>query len=225
MTPRCTGTPVSWLRLEQYVLDELPRGTRREVEHHLAACSVCRACLKLVDGAAEAQLPDVKRIAASSSRRRNFGLLLSAAALLASALLIYLQPGSEQQRPPHPPPRIAIKGGEVAMGLVRERDGIVVDDPQRFGPADRFRVLITCPPGSATRWELVVLQAGTVSFPLPGGPLSCGNAIALPGAFSLTTPTAASICVLLDPPSRASLQAVNTRTLPGMHVCQPLDPG
>jgi anti-sigma factor RsiW len=225
MTPHCIGTPVSWLRLEQYVLDELPRATRREVEHHLAACGICRACLHHVDSGAGEQLQQAVRIGAvrARRRRRNFGLLLGAAALLASAVLIYRQPASERTDPLLPPARIAIKGGEVAIGLVRERDGVLVDDPERFMPGDRFRVLLTCPPGSAVRWEVVVMQAGTLSFPLPSGSLSCGNALALPGAFRLTTPDPASVCVLLDPPSRASLQGLTAANLPGIHVCQQLD--
>lgn len=223
MIPRCIGTPVSWLRLEQYALDELPRSTRREVAHHLAACSVCRDCLQQVDPAASDRLPSIAKLEAARSRRRTFGLLLSAAALAASALLMYRQPGSERTQAV-PPARIAIKGGEIAIGLVRDRDGVQVQDPRHFTPADRFRVLLTCPPGAATRWDVLVFQAGTVSFPLPGGPLACGNALALPGAFRLTRSDPATVCVLLDPPARAQLQGTSPAGLPGLHVCQQLEP-
>jgi hypothetical protein len=40
----CTGTPVSWLRLERLALGELPGDEARLVEAHLGECAACRAC-------------------------------------------------------------------------------------------------------------------------------------------------------------------------------------
>jgi anti-sigma factor RsiW len=41
----CIGEPVSWLRLEQLALGELPAPAADAVHAHLGACAVCAACL------------------------------------------------------------------------------------------------------------------------------------------------------------------------------------
>lgn len=224
MTPGgCIGTPVSWLRLEQYVLDELSAPRRRDVEQHLRACAVCRACLELAGGDSRAIAP--RPAPRWPVARRHVALMLSAAAVFGAALLYFRAPRHEEANSPIPPPRIAIKGGELAIELVRERDGVQRFDPEHFQLRDRFRVRITCPPGLAARWEVIVFQGGEASFPLEPAPLTCGNAVALPGAFVLTENEPATVCLVLDPPARDALRATRATELPGTLVCRTLQPG
>jgi hypothetical protein len=220
MTPRCIGTPISWLRLEQYLIDELPRATRREVERHLAACEVCTGCLELAQRTQGALL--ALPAAARPVRRRSWPRLLSAAALLAG-LVLMLRPSAPDGVITRPG-RIAIKGGELAIQLIRERDGEQRSDPTRFLAGDRFRILRTCPPGSGSQWDLVIFQDGTTSFPLERSALECGNAVALPGAFRLTRSASATVCLVLDPPARSVLRSATPATLPEQAVCQRLEP-
>ena len=49
MSARCTGTPVSWLRLERYHLGEIRGRERAVVAEHLAACPACAACLARIE--------------------------------------------------------------------------------------------------------------------------------------------------------------------------------
>lgn len=41
---------------------------------------------------------------------------------------------------------IAVKGGDVAVEFVRERDGSVAWEPTSFARGGRFKVVVTCPP-------------------------------------------------------------------------------
>jgi hypothetical protein len=55
MSALCIGEPVSWLRLEQYVLGELPDDDRPYVQRHIESCPVCGEALEFLrkrDGAA-----------------------------------------------------------------------------------------------------------------------------------------------------------------------------
>ena len=65
---RCTGTPVSWLRLEQHHAGELPAPERDDVTAHLAACDACAACFARIVEDATAPLPALPRPAASTRR-------------------------------------------------------------------------------------------------------------------------------------------------------------
>jgi hypothetical protein len=230
MTPRCIGIPISWLRLEQYRIDELPRAVRADVERHLAACSVCAGCLALAQRSSDAQVSAAPAAHGPTRRawRPRWPLLLSAsaAALLAgllAGLLLFLR--APPPRPASTPAaRITVKGGELAIELVRDRNGQQLDDPRRFLPDDRFRVRMTCPPGASSAWDVVIFQDGGTYFPLECAPVPCGNRVALPGAFRLTTAATATVCLVLDPPERTLLRSATPASLPANRACLRLDP-
>ena len=101
-----------------------------------------------------------------------------------------------------------IKGGGVAIALVRERAGAIDHDARTFAAGDRWKVLVTCPAERVLFWDLAVVEGAAVSFPLsPVAPIACGNHVALPGAFQLDGRGPAEVCLLLadDPLDRARL--------------------
>jgi hypothetical protein len=115
----------------------------------------------------------------------------------------------------------------MLLNQVRERAGNIANDPETFTTADRFKVLLTCPPGARVHWEVVVFQSGEPSFPLQRGVSECGNRSVLPGAFRLTDMIPTSVCLLLserEPPSRAELHRRGMSVLPALTVCRTLHP-
>jgi len=240
---RCPGQPLSWLALERYHLGELADHDTRRIEAHLHECPVCSACLQQIAAgdavvprpldlsAAPASRPGQR--AAGEGRARRWGVPawgwgaagLGLAAAAATIVVFVLGPAAEA---PLPPSRIAFKGGELAIVVVRERGGITTDQPTSFAPADRFKVLATCDPGRPLFGEVVVFQGGETSFPLaPARPLGCGNREPLPGAFRIDGPSAASICLVVGERivDRARLGRGGKRALPpGDAACVTLEP-
>jgi hypothetical protein len=218
----CTAQPISWLKLEQYQLGELSADEMRRVEAHLKECEVCRASLESIqqDEAVLKPLPEITR-KAPLWRWVTAGTALAAAAAL---LLVLLVADWKQAVPDIPGSKIGFKGGELSISLVRERQGKILHDPESFAPGDRFKLQVTCPPSEEIFWNVVVFQAGGSSFPyIPEEPLKCGNRVPLPGAFSITGKSAATVCLTVStqPPDRASL---SMRDLPRDTVCTVLEP-
>jgi hypothetical protein len=161
----CIGEPISWLRLEAYALDHRDAGVR----DHLAACAACRGCLDEIERDVVALPPLVVPV---KKRRTWWPMLLVPAA--AAVLLVVLRP--------RPHAGFTVKGvGEVTIGVVRERAGTLTYDARTYRPADRWKVLVTCPP-SAGAWIDVAVGA---DHPLAPAHLACGNHIVVPGAFTL----------------------------------------
>jgi hypothetical protein len=218
----CTTQPISWLKLEQYQLGELSKDEQRRVEAHLNECDACRASLDSIrqDETVLKSLPEVTR-KAPVLRWVTAGTVLAAAAALILVLLV-----ADWKKAVHeaPPSKIGFKGGELSISLVRERQGAVIHDPETFAAGDRFKVQVTCPPAEAVYWNVVVFQDEGASFPyMAEGPLRCGNRVPLPGAFSITGDSAATVCLIvsIQPPDRASLSLGD---LPPDTVCTVLDP-
>lgn len=231
----CTGTPISWLDMEMYALDELAEEDRRRVEAHLGSCDVCRDCMGLIerDSALVLEPLPAARTGSSSSwlsrlswpplgwATAGAGL---AAATLAALLVVFVGPEHGAR---FPGSKIEIKGGELALSLVRHREGAILHEPTTYLPGDRFKALITCPPGEQLHGELAIFQDGEVSFPLkPARPLRCGNRIPLPGAFRLGGTSAVSVCLVIGPrpPDRDALAAEAAEGLPPETVCARLEP-
>jgi hypothetical protein len=220
----CVGEPISWLRLERYRLQELAADQRGEVDQHLAACEACRACLAHVAG--EIALPPLP--VGRARRRARLRWIASGGALAAAAaaVLLVLRPASPGLEPPRR--TLTIKGGELAIGLVRERAGSIAHEPASFAQGDRFKVVLTCPPDLRPHVDVVVFQAGEAYFPLPRAHLAqCGNAVALPGAFALDGAVEAVVCAVIserEALSRAALGARGAAGLPTMSVCHKLAP-
>jgi hypothetical protein len=138
-----------------------------------------------------------------------------------------LRPGEPPGRQSAAGPRVvAVKGGDVSIELVRERDGSIAWEPTSFAAADRFKVLVTCAPPLQLHADVVVLQSDGPAYPGEPAVIACGNRVPVPPAFSITGPGAATICVGLDPwapPSRAVLAAGESARI--AHACLRLDRG
>lgn len=229
MSQICQDKPLSWLTLEMYHLKELPSDESLQVQAHLDSCPSCRSCLEQIEVEQDFALPPLSlesSLKQSSPVRWwtqwNQLFLGSGFAIAAVALLVFLLPTSPQQKQVFPPSRIATKGGDVAISLVRKRKGRTLHNPTTFRPKDRFKVLVTCPPPKFYYVEVVVIQGDRRFFPLPSGePSLCGNRIPLPGAFHLTGKKPTTICAVLSPQILARKVFAKKRMLlwPGLTVC------
>jgi hypothetical protein len=212
----CIGEPVSWLRLEQLVLGELPATTAESVTAHVGACAACAACLAEISGdrVALPALPAVPARAASWwSRRWVFAAAAVAAA--AAVLLFVLLPRRPDGRFTAGEQRIAVKGaGDVIVGLVRQRGEVIDRAPTTYAPGDAFKLVVTCAEAAQVWADVVVYQPESTggpmvpSYPFAPMKLPCGNRVIVPGAFTITGDGPASACVALDvdrPPTREKL--------------------
>lgn len=184
----CIGEPISWLRLERHAA-----GAPAEpaLAAHLAACPACRACLAELREDVVVLRPLV--IPAPRAPARPWwrawwtgpAMALAAAAVV---LLVVVAPEGHREREDV----VGIKGvGDVMIGVVRERDGVIREDLHAFRAGDRWKVVVTCPPAAAAAIAVTVTELGTttVDRPLPPTTLACGNRVVVPGAFTLTGTT------------------------------------
>lgn len=208
MTPivdlRCTGEPISWLRLETFAAGA-PDPT---IDEHVRECAACRHCLDALR-ADEVALPalDVPAVAPAASPARPWwrtwvpaiGIALAAAAI---ALVVIRRPGPSQEVRSDREDIATVKGvGTIVLGTVRERDGTIVEDATTFATGDRWKLVLTCSPGPTIRAETSVVEIGgdgSVDQPLAPVQVVCGNRVVLPGAFELTGERANRVCVQLD---------------------------
>ncbi|MFO0728566.1 MAG: zf-HC2 domain-containing protein [Myxococcota bacterium] len=186
------GPPISWLRLEQYALGELPGGAQAEVAAHLATCGACRAVLERITTDQRA-LPPLSLPALAPGRARGHWRSGAAAA---AVLLLTVGILSQRQRPPE-----GVKGAATVLTVVRSRDGSAEEAPQRYLATDRFKLLLTCTPPQ-DRFVTVSLREGsatarTILLTTPE-PLTCGNRVALPGAFRLDSTVQVELCAHLS---------------------------
>jgi hypothetical protein len=176
--------PVSWLRLEQHHLGELSDDERAGIDQHLAGCAACEHAA----GALRSWDHPLPALPAAPVLRRppRWPWLLMAPAAAAAIALLW-------PRVPAP----GLKGSDVALALVRERGGAVDLEPTTFGPADRFKLLVTCPAPYQLAWDVVVFQGTEVLFPMSArAPIPCANRVPLPGAFRLAGHAPATICLV-----------------------------
>jgi hypothetical protein len=182
----CIGEPISWLRLERFVLE----GSDAHVREHVAACPACKHCLDEIQRDVVA-LPvlDVP----AKRRWRPFVMPALAALAAAAILLFWLRP-----RDPVEEGVAYVKGvGKVVVDVVRERAGVVRDDVRTFRAGDRFKVVVTCPPTHEVGLDISVREQGVArpDQPLAPARIVCGNRIVLPGAFELTGDKPHDVCV------------------------------
>jgi hypothetical protein len=229
MTPACTSEPISFLRLERYLQGDLQLPELERVAAHLHDCPTCSACFDEMRNevielpALPVQLTTRTR-APARARTWTWPLgLVAAAAALVLALLPQL---SKDSRPPAA--RVHVKGGELAIALVREHAATLANDASVFAAGDRFEVRLSCPADLQVHWDVVVFQAGEAFFPLqPVAPLRCANGVTLPGAFELTGSAAASVCVQIDaarPIDRERVKRVGQSALSQSSACTALTP-
>jgi hypothetical protein len=212
----CISTPVSWLRLEQYALGEL-EAARTEIGDHVAACPACAACLARIEAEAKAELPALpspgpRAVQRARFSRRSFVAIGSGLALAAAALLALGRwtPGPDTHGDGD---GVGIKGDAIAFTLVRDDEAIFAEAGGTFRGGDRFKALVTCPPGARAHFDLVVYDGSGASFPLAAAEaLACGNQVPLPGAFRVTGAESVRVCLVWsDPPlDRAELARLSS---------------
>lgn len=207
MNLACSSQPISYLRLERYLQGDVAAGERARVAAHLDECALCRRAFE--DMRDEViQLPPLPSLPARPARWRRAGLQLTAALGLAAAIALWLRPAEHAL----PRARVPIKGGELGLELVRERAGVVQIGATRFEPDDRWQARVSCPPGAAVHWQLVVFQADRAFFPLvPSAALACANGVTLPGAFALDGRAPADVCVAIDAAAPLSRERLASR--------------
>jgi hypothetical protein len=195
MTAACVGTPVSWLRLEQLELGQLAEPERVAIAAHIDGCAACRDCRDQLRSAPAVAL---RPLVVPPPRPRWRWLALgttgfAAAAAIAMAIVWILRGGAPGGLPG---PRVAVKGGEIAIHLVRESGGSTALEPTEYLPGDRFKVRVTCPPGRRAA-AVTVYQSGRVYRPLAEATIACGNDVGIPGAFRLDGDQPARVCLQL----------------------------
>ncbi len=193
MSASCISEPISWLRLERFVLD----GRDAAVAIHVASCAVCSACLAEIRSDVVALPPLVAPATPERKPWFNWRWVVPAMAAAAAAIVVLVIIGREPTRHEHV---ATIKGaGEVVVGVVRERAGTIRRDVTTFLPGDRWKVVITCAPGPSSLWvDVAVLDAAGIDYPLAPAQLSCGNEIVVPGAFEITGSAVNVVCARLD---------------------------
>jgi len=232
MNPTCSSEPISFLRLERYLQGDVQPSERAQLETHLGQCDVCRECYEALRSET-IELPPLPVRLSAARQRRGLRLRiarawpqLAAAALAAATAMLLLRLRSVELEPALSAQRVRVKGGELAIELVREHAATIAADPEQFAQGDRFQVRVSCPPGEPRHWDVVVFQAGELFFPLrPEAQLECRNGVTLPGAFALDGSAPASVCVIVGERrvDRALLSRRNLRSA-GASACVELTP-
>ncbi len=196
----CIGEPISWLRLETFASGR-DDSTIRE---HVTACPACKHCLEEIRADIVA-LPPLA-MPATPEPRAWWKLFVPAFAVAAAAVIALIVFRGGDGDPPARENVVAIKGvGEVVLGTVRERGGVIRDDVRSFATGDRWKLVVTCPPsatGTLLAVDVTVVEVGgstTIDRPLVPARIACGNRVVLPGAFSLTGPRANRVCAAIGP--------------------------
>jgi hypothetical protein len=200
MMAACIGQPVSWLRLEQHALGAHDAA----VAEHVAACAACRACLDAI-AADDIALPAPPPIEVRARRAWwSWAIPAFGLAVAAAILLVVVRPRDAAA----PREDVAlVKGvGEVVLGVVRERAGAITEDARTFATGDRWKVVVTCPPGAQAWIDVGVVEDGahTADHPLAPAQLACGNRVVVPGAFYLTGTRANRVCVTVSADAAAA---------------------
>lgn len=223
----CHSQPVSWLTLERYHIGELSPVEAKRVEEHLDTCPDCAACAASIEADARVMppLPDI----AVPERRPVFTwprlVPVGIAAAAVVALMFAIPFITDRPVRDTAPDRIEYKGGELALTIERERNGQIVENPDKFVSGDRFRLRVTVPGTDSVSWNVVVFQGNEAFFPYEtGGRLRPGNDQPLPGAFRITGDDATEVCIYTGRaiPNRDTIRERRKAALPDDHVCRRL---
>ena len=232
MTTNCS-TPISWLALERHHLGELAKEEKQRIDDHLAECDACASMLKSI-----ATKDDERPLRPLRTKKKVVSLrewivarpqVVALAGLAVAAAIIFLI-GRTPKNPENMDPRSdRIKGSaDIGFTLVRE-DNVVL--PEAGGPyrdGERFKALVTCPPGLRGTFDLVIYEPNAPpSFPLTAmTDLACGNSVPLAGAFKLTGHDPMTVCLVWQangPLDRTALAQATPSTL-GNAQCKSLAP-
>jgi len=202
---RCTGEPISWLRLERYHLGEIGADERAGIERHLAACAACAACLERIVQDESVALPALPAMSVTKPEgavvvrpRWPVQAVAVVGTLAAAAAVVLAIRGAHPTGGEHPTlPDTRVKGDAIAFSLVRDDGERIEGTSGAYRERDRFKAVVTCPPNAGGAFDVVVYDVGGASFPLaPVEGLVCGNEVPLPGAFRLTGPGDETVCLV-----------------------------
>ena len=95
----------------------------------------------------------------------------------------------------------ANKGGSLALIVIRERSGEVMEDPEVYLSGDRFQLLVTIPGAEPIDLDVAIIQQGETYFLFPEARrFSPGSRIPIPGAFRITGVDPTHICLFAGRP-------------------------
>ncbi len=222
---RCTSQPVSYLKLERRRLNELALAECRAVDAHLERCGACSVRYAQTAERIELlPLPEVLPRARAVGAAARWGLAFAGLALAAAALLLVVVQAPRPFGPRLEPPeaRLRVRGGDIAIELVRMASSGELLAPTHFAAGDRFKARITCPTTQRGGVQVVVYQGGGAFFPL--APLAlerCGNQVSIPGAFALEGREPALVCAVFDDGGTLDRNTLSDpRALPKRSVCE-----
>ncbi len=228
--PRCVGTPISWLRLEQHHAGDLGVSESAAITAHLATCGACASCLARIVQDDALLLPALPALlVAPPAKVLAFRRVAPALAALAVAAVILFVLGRRPEVMPQEldPTSPRTKGGSVGFVLVRDDEGVIAEAGGVYRDGDRWKALVTCPAGMRAAWDLVVFEHGEAAFPLEPQPdLACGNAVPLAGAFRTTGHEPMTVCVVWNDGAlvdRGAMRGLTPESLP-LASCKLLDP-
>lgn len=192
-------TPLSWLVIERYQIGDLPPSEHDSVAAHLRACSDCAALLARIEADDVRPLPALAapkaKAKAKTTPAQHAVRITATLSGLALAAGIALMVGRS-----HSPGENIVaertKGEEVSFALVREDEAVFAEAGGAYRDGERFKAIVTCPPGRNLSFELAVFDESKVSFPLPQNDrIACGNGVPLAGAFRATGHDRLTVCL------------------------------
>ncbi len=196
--------PISRLSMELFHLGELPPNKHTEIEKHLISCAACRRSLEYIEHDTR-PLPrlsirplSTRQSILDFSKIRLSYIFAACAAIIITGLAFLLVPTKQtiDQETAHA--FTHIKGQNTSLYIVRNRNGVVTEEPKAFKQGDAFKVFVTHLDQEEENWILAVFQGDEVYFPITSQePLITGARIPLPGAFSLDGQEPAEICVFI----------------------------
>lgn len=227
---RCTGEAVSWLRLERYHLRDVDGDEQERIRRHLDACAACAACLDRIEKDEAVALPALRPLPSVAPPRGRWLRVASVTvgAMAAAAVLVLVL--RERPRPNEEGPLASngVKGDAVAFSLVRDDGQSFSAEGGVFEDGDRFKAIVTCPPGSGLTFDLVVYDRGGASFPLERAErFGCGNEVPLAGAFRLTGREEERVCLVWGAADAVKRDALADQGLPDgvKRECVVMSPG
>jgi len=206
----------SWLALEQMA-------QREQNEPHLAQCARCAQRLRFIQqDSAHRRLRPLSAKAKHTHEsywQRWVSKWWFAPVGFAAAIALLAVWRLDNTSTPYMS-KVTVKGGTLAMTLVRERKGTLRRDPRHFAVGDRFKIEVSSPTTTRRYFQVVVFQGDETYFPLAGGQtLAGGNAETLPGAFSLSGREPVTVCVATATTTFKPTKFSQTKDLPRESVC------
>ena len=203
---------VSWVQMELYHLGELPQKEAAHVAAYLNTTS-SPDFMDVYIRNDKRPMPPLQIDALLNSAPSFWSILKKPTMALAAAavalLFVLFLPDAKQTERSRRPATIRIKGGDLALSITRNREGLITEQPKTYKDGDLFKVRLTSSAIEPLFAELFVYQGDEIFFPYDDViEIRSGNRISLPKAIELTGENAVQICVFISDsmPSRRTLR-------------------